>query len=505
MKVSRSLFQFSILCALVQISTAAPEPETAELSFGARFNRPAALAEANAPAWLTKVEQQGGTFRDDPHCWRAEATAAKGVGRLTISLDRKKMNEDMIATILFEAGDAADIVVQLFDAQDRAVEVDLFGNLVEVGKEATTDTYVIPLRKYPTAAKIVLRRIVGDVKIFGVVLYPAVTEGEPNEEALKKLAAVLGDPLSPANPLFKGLRAIARQGDVVLRSAKPATQEPDEAAPQPPVEFFSRAVRPPANANPEPAPTNGLVGYWNFDRSDASDASGRGNHGTIQHGAKSDPGIHGRALRLRANPADARVSREVSWDSVTIQPHPDFDLKEAMTISAWVNYKTIAPIWGSQIAWFGDEQFGRDPWTLHLYPNGTLEIRTDRSVTGSPKFTVFENEIHLSPTGTPMLNQHVAIWSEKVLAPETWYFVAATIDKLSPRLSALRLYVNGEPVAEGKTSETINYPTDRMWMTIGAVDTGTWQNFDGLIDEVRVYNRALSAPELQALYRQPWR
>ncbi|MEO7318825.1 MAG: LamG domain-containing protein [Chthoniobacteraceae bacterium] len=102
------------------------------------------------------------------------------------------------------------------------------------------------------------------------------------------------------------------------------------------------------------------------------------------------------------------------------------------------------------------------------------------------------------------MNQHVGVWSPRTLAPETWYSVAGTIEKLAPKQSVLRLFVNGEPAGEVKTPEVVNYPTDKMGMTIGAVDDGSWQNFDGLIDEVRVYNRALSPAEIQALYFQPW-
>ena len=137
-------------------------------------------------------------------------------------------------------------------------------------------------------------------------------------------------------------------------------------------------------------------------------------------------------------------------------------------------------------------------------PDGTVEFRTDRSVTGKPVFTVHDNEIKLSAKGEPMPNQHVAVWSPKILAPETWYFVAGTLEKFSPTVSALKLYVNGEIVGRVRTGETVNYETDKMWMSIGAVDDGTWQNFDGAIDEVRVYNRALSPAEIKALYGQSW-
>lgn len=479
---------------------AAVEPQVAELSFGKRFDQPGALEEAKAPVWITGVEQSGGVFLDEPQCWQVAAAVAHGMGRLSIALDREKMNEDLVATILFDADETADLVVQLFDALGRVVDVDLFGNLVDVGREATTDTFIIPLQKHPSAQKIVLRRIKGGVKVYGIVLYPAVSGGVPNNEALKKLAAVLGDPLSPENPLLKSLQQIARRGNIALEPIEETRPKP--AAPTPPERIkYPGAVAPPAGTKAPPVPGEGLVGHWNFERGDAADASGRKHDGLIRGGAQVVDGIHGRALKLRKNPSNAR---EVSWDSVTVQPSPGLELKDAMTVAAWVKYSTIAPRWGSQIAWFGDSQFGRDPWSLHLLTDGTLEFRTDRSVTGRPIFTVFEDEIHLSPAGKPVLNQHVAVWSPGTLEPETWYFVAGTIEKVSPRLRALKLYVNGEEIGEVKTAETVNYPTDQMWMAIGGVDTGTWQNFDGLIDEVRIYNRALSGTEIKALYGQPW-
>ena len=49
----------------------------------------------------------------------------------------------------------------------------------------------------------------------------------------------------------------------------------------------------------------------------------------------------------------------------------------------------------------------------------------------------------------------------------------------------------------------MNYDTDKMWMNLGGVDFGDWQNYDGLIDEVRIYNRALTPAEVLALYQQP--
>jgi hypothetical protein len=480
---------------------AAVKPEVAELNFNADIIRPGVLAEKKVPAWVTKVEQQGGRFETEPPSWTVAAAEPQGAGRLVVTLDRKAMNEDLVAMILFDAADSADLVMQLFDGLGRSVEVDLFGNLQEVSKEAATDTFVIPLRKHPTAEKIVLRRVTGDVKIYGLLLYPVVTEGEPNVEALRKLAAALNDPLSPENPLLKSLQQMAQQSKVSLeKPAANAGKSGAAANAAAPVSHYAGAVPPPKGAPAKPIPLDGLVGYWNFE-GDGNDRSGLGHHGRLRGAPTFAPGNHGQALRLRKNPS---MARRVSWDSMTLPAINDLQLKDTGSVAAWIKYSSIAPTWGSQIFWFGDQEYGRDPWTLSLFPGGTLAFRSDRSVTGQPKFTVFEDEIALSPAGRPMLTQHVNAYSPQTLAPETWYFVAATLEKVSPRNRALKLYVNGEVVAETVTDETVSYPTDKFWMTIGAVDTGEWQNFDGLIDEVRLYRRALSATEVRNLYAQPW-
>lgn len=483
-----------VAVSFFSIAAAAPvPPEVAELSFDATFATPAALTAAKAPAWLSGVAQEGGRFSDEPRAWQVPATAAKGMGRLTFTLDRTKLAENLVATILFEAPETADLAVQLFDAQGRVIAVDLFGNLADVGREAMTDTYVIPLKKYPTAEKLVIRRVSGEIKVYGVVLFPVITEGVPVPGALEELARVLGDPLSPENPMVKNLRKIASSGGVAIQrvplpSALPAAAGPARS------ESHPAATAPLAGVKVAPPSDEGLVAHWSFDAGDGRDASARKNIATAQGAVSYAAGVHGKAARL------TRARHE----SLIVRSSPDFDLKDTLTVAAWVKFSSLAPRWGSQIAWFGDARLGLDPWLLHLLPDGTLEFRSDRSITGEALFTVFEDEILAAPKGGTLTNQHVAVQSPKPLAPDRWYFVAGTIEKVSPRVRVFRLYVNGDPVGETRTAETVHYDTGKMWVTLGAVDTGGWQNFDGLLDDTRVYNRPLSAAEIRALYQQPW-
>jgi hypothetical protein len=76
-----------------------------------------------------------------------------------------------------------------------------------------------------------------------------------------------------------------------------------------------------------------------------------------------------------------------------------------------------------------------------------------------------------------------------------WTHVALTYDG-----SALRLFVNGTQVATRSVGGTIQSSTNPLWIG-GNQPYGEY--FTGLIDEVRVYSRALSATEVQTDLNTP--
>jgi len=81
------------------------------------------------------------------------------------------------------------------------------------------------------------------------------------------------------------------------------------------------------------------------------------------------------------------------------------------------------------------------------------------------------------------------------LAANTWTYLAATFDG-----SMLRLYVNGVQVGSAALSGGIR--TSAGALRIGG--NSVWgEYFQGRIDEVRVYNRALTASEIQSDMNTP--
>lgn len=77
-----------------------------------------------------------------------------------------------------------------------------------------------------------------------------------------------------------------------------------------------------------------------------------------------------------------------------------------------------------------------------------------------------------------------------------WTHLAATYDGTTQRL-----YVNGVQVASKSVNGSIKVSTGVL--RFGG--NGTWNDewFAGLLDELRVYNRALSATEIQADMARP--
>jgi hypothetical protein len=197
----------------------------------------------------------------------------------------------------------------------------------------------------------------------------------------------------------------------------------------------------------------GLVGYWRFDENSgttAANSAGDHNHCTIG-GATWAPGIIGSALRFDG--VDDYVS---AGDATSLYG------STALTIEAWVNpdliggkYRVIAHI--SMTYYF------------QLYiGDGNLEAF----------FYQTTNQDYLRMSSTIPLN--------------TWTHVAVTYDG-----SQVTLYKNGLPEAFAVTG---SLPSRGNSLFIGSDGRDPDRPFSGLIDEVRVYNRALTTAEVLADY-----
>ncbi len=156
-----------------------------------------------------------------------------------------------------------------------------------------------------------------------------------------------------------------------------------------------------------------------------------------------------------------------SNDFVIVTGGTGLDIRGSLTLSAWV--KSDGDDDG-QIIWRGDNQIARDPYMLHV-AGGRMEFRLDVG-DGAATCTARSRET----------------------LDNNWHLWAGVYDSKAGDMS---LYRDGQLESTAKVTGGFDYDTSYMWNTIGAVDIGNWQHFKGMIDEVRVWNRALSAGEIE--------
>ena len=197
-------------------------------------------------------------------------------------------------------------------------------------------------------------------------------------------------------------------------------------------------------------PTGPLVGYWKLDESKPEDAcidsSGNGNTGVRPHGTNV---VNGRIIRAR--------SFNGSGDYVDIPP---ISVSNAITVAAWVYSDNFV-----QNGFVVAKNPVNTQWALFFESDGLLKWRG-----GGMDKTV------------------------KCPAPSNgaWHHIVAKQEG-----TAGSLYVDGVLGASGTLSAIGNGPNS---INIGRFDTGDHWYFAGQIDEVRIYNRALSDPEISQLF-----
>ncbi len=199
---------------------------------------------------------------------------------------------------------------------------------------------------------------------------------------------------------------------------------------------------------------DGLVGYWKLDEDSgattAADASGNGATGAIYGGTfpgQISPSGKGYLFNASGSYIEA--------NSTALNGLSQF------TESVWVRFRTL--------------------------PTATPVIVGRGS---------FDGAIFLSQTGSVagvQTGSSSALGTTN-LAPNTWYHVAATYDG-----NLVRLYLDGRQESSYAYSSSLGAANSFI---IGALTSGTY-NFNGSIDEVRVYSRALNASEVARLYSNP--
>ncbi len=216
-------------------------------------------------------------------------------------------------------------------------------------------------------------------------------------------------------------------------------------------------------------PPSGLVSWWKGE-ANAYDSIGTNNGTLSPSGASYAPGMVGQAFRFDGTNGAVQVP-----DSPTLKP-------ANVTIEAWVWLDPNLPSnnGGEQVV------FKKNTWSAFFEGYSLLKDTIDNGDGTSSDYFEFV---------VSSFGDQVAINSQTIAQRGVWYHLAATYDG-----NETILYVNGAAEASATAGFTLDYDTTPLF--IGT--TGTWapylNMFGGIIDEVSIYNRALSSGEIAAIY-----
>lgn len=192
----------------------------------------------NTP-WVKGIRQVAGAFDSTRRAWFASADLPFGQGSLMITLRREEIPADLAMTLVYEETTNADFIVQLWDAQDQIVAADLFSNILVAGREAKTDTFILDLARYPTASKIILRRLTGEIRIYGIVLTPVACEVPLSGCDEFELAIQLDRGMTADSPLVQATAQMAPTQQKPMNWESRKVQQPIDSAAQNP---YARAA-----------------------------------------------------------------------------------------------------------------------------------------------------------------------------------------------------------------------------------------------------------------------
>ncbi len=218
--------------------------------------------------------------------------------------------------------------------------------------------------------------------------------------------------------------------------------------------------------------TSNLQGHWTLD-SNANDASGNGNNGTLAGDAAIDTTSGTNKI------GDGKVSLDGAGDYVNLSSHVnDYSGLTEGTIAAWVRPDANS---GFPVIFEASDSGDSDNRLALLYNsnNGELIFFIAESATqGAPLIDL------VSPT-----NQ---------VPNSTWTHVAVTVDSTL----GTTLYVNGNSVATNASTHFFDDVNDLDFVAWGIdkYDGGILDDeFDGFIDDARIYDRALSSSDIAEL------
>ena len=224
---------------------------------------------------------------------------------------------------------------------------------------------------------------------------------------------------------------------------------------------------PPAADAPTNSLTKGLVAHWDFDENDGTkvgDKTQEGNAGTIQGGAKWIDG-----------PLKHALSFDGVDDHVTVGNPRALDLPEHMSAFAWIRFENVTAGGNGQCV-YGQTNPGGN--------GGQYELCVGRGKNVN-EVTVLWKDVDVCA-------------SKSQLKTGQWYHVGFTRTGMRGNWTCT-VYIDG--VASNVANNIATDVGQPLPFAIGRPGAYNGLYFAGAIDDMRIYNRALSTAEVAALFK----
>ncbi len=201
-----------------------------------------------------------------------------------------------------------------------------------------------------------------------------------------------------------------------------------------------------------------LVGWWKFDEGSGSttaDSSGNANHGSLHGPVQWTDGHDGKALKFTG-----------PFNYVLVEDSPELNPTDAITIAAWINP-----------SWTGNNRILQKSSGGHDNQYRLLKEFGDNMV-----FEV-----------SGVANHQLSF--EKLPPAGEWTHLAAVYDG-----SKMTVFYNGEVAGEQETFGKMATSDGPLFIGTKHETAPAGDEFNGILDDVRIYNYALSEADIAALY-----